>query len=137
MLKKAAEKKVGTPYLGFRDDPIVGKKVLFAHAPQSMRLDIPANSRWLTLGYGMMATSYSHANEGDGVTFIVRGVSDKGDTVELFRKHLNPWPVKEDRGEHFADIDLGEGRFERVLIELKVGRQSAADHSFISEILFR
>jgi hypothetical protein len=110
--------------------------VLYAHAPNSLAIDIGQNAETLTLGFGMFP-GVEKGLSGDGVTFRVLGKKNHEDKGELlFERHLDPAHNRDDLGTKTATVPLPQGVFKELILETNPGPKgnTAYDQSYWSDV---
>ena len=87
------------------NEKIGDTQVMVLHAPSEMVFDLPKNATVATGRFGFLPGAYTNGGRTNGAEFLIVW-SDGKDTVELFRKFLNPLTVPEDRGLQELSVDL-------------------------------
>jgi hypothetical protein len=89
-----------------------GKDVMLTHPPSTLEFSIPPTLHKLQGNFGFISRAYEEGNGTDGAEFIVEWIDATDRVRTLFRRHLKPRDVPEDRGEQAFKIDLpiGPGR---------------------------
>ena len=82
---------------------------VFAHAPTSMIIALPAGSRELVVDYGLRDTAYTNGATSQGVCFAVSGGAAMNQLTELWRECLTPVEQPDHRGMHETSVALPEG----------------------------
>ncbi len=83
-----------------------GSPVLFAHAPAEIIFPLAPGARRLEGSMGLIRGAYTDKGKTDGAVFIVEVETAEGVRREIFRRHLNPRDVAEDRGAVPFAVDL-------------------------------
>jgi hypothetical protein len=112
----------------------LAEPVLYAHAPNSLAIDVGPNAESLTLGLGMLP-GVETGLSGDGVIFRVLGKKspeDKGDL--LFERHLDPAHNRDDLGTKTATVPLPQGVYKELILETNPGRDTAYDQSYWTDV---
>ena len=81
------------------------RDVMVMHAPSELIFDVPDGAAEASGLFGFLAAAYQDGNHTNGAEFVVVW-SDGRETVELFRRFLNPLGKTEDRGLHEFRVDL-------------------------------
>jgi hypothetical protein len=77
-------------------------KVMIMHAPSEMVFNIPLNAKTISGGFGLLEATYTKGGQTDGAEFVISW-SDGKESVELYRRRLDPLQKKNDQGlQHFA-----------------------------------
>lgn len=114
-----------------------GMPVLFAHAPENIRVPVQPDVSHATVKFGMLPGTYAQPNLGDGVIFIVKGVRPNGAVEELWRRWLAPSNVAADQGEQQASFSFPEGRYSHLEFETNPGATQSFDASYWSDVVVR
>jgi len=108
--------------------------VLYAHAPNSLAIDIDQNAESLILGFGMLP-GVETGLTGDGVTFRVLGKKNPQDKGELlFERHLDPAHNGDDLGTKTATVPIPRGVYIELILETNPGANANYDQSYWSDV---
>jgi hypothetical protein len=84
---------------------IDGTDVMVMHAPSEMIFDLPANATTLSGRHGYVAGAYTDSGKTNGGDFVITW-SDGRNSIEIYRRFLNPLTKVEDRGLLSFQLDL-------------------------------
>ncbi|MBI2813982.1 MAG: DUF2029 domain-containing protein [Opitutae bacterium] len=87
------------------NEQIDGREVMVIHAPSEMVFDVPRGATTLTGQHGFLAGAYEGSNNTNGADFVIAW-SDGKESVEIYRRFLNPKHVAADRGLINFKVDL-------------------------------
>ena len=93
---------------GARADETDGRRVFSLHAPAVLSYSTPAGIEKVTGRFGLPPGAYAPDNPApsDGAEFIIRHVTQQGESTELFRRLIQPLRNSVDAGEHAFAVDL-------------------------------
>jgi len=82
-----------------------GVEVMVMHTPSEMTFDLPIGAKEMSGQLGMLEGAYTKGGETNGAEFVIVW-SDGKETVEIFRRLLDPLNKTADRGLHNFHVDL-------------------------------
>ncbi len=126
----------GTPPVEIREFSGLASPVLYAHAPNSLAVNIDQNAESVTLGFGMLP-GVETGLSGDGVTFRVFGIKSADEKGEpLFERHLDPAHNRDDLGTKTTTVSFPEGVYKGLVLETNPGPKGNTDYdqSYWSEV---
>jgi len=125
----ASRPGVPSEILGIRGD------VLFAHAASSVDLPVPAGTRAVALGFGLLDDAASPGRT-TGVCFRVVDAHASDDAPPLFARCLHPVDVAEDRGRHRARLAVDGTAARTLRLETRCEGSCAWGWSYWSDVAF-
>jgi hypothetical protein len=89
------------------NEQIDGMEVMVMHAPSEMIFDMPAGAKSVTGQFGILPAAYSDGNRTNGAEFVIVWANGK-ESVEIFRRLLEPMTKSKDRGLMSFEVDLSK-----------------------------
>lgn len=87
------------------NEQIDGHEVMVIHTPSEMVFNVPAGATTLSGGFGLLNAAYANGNNTNGADFVITW-SDGKETVEIYRRFLDPKNRPADRGVIRFQVDL-------------------------------
>jgi len=97
-----------------------GRPVVVLHAPSEMVFNLPRDARQLNGAFGYLPGAYTKGGDTNGAEFVVNW-SGGGETVELYRRFLDPVRVVADRGLQEFKVDLSKVKGGRLYLRIEPG----------------
>ncbi len=107
-------------HVDLSESTVDGRTVMVLHAPSEMMFTVPTAAQEISGYFGYLPGAYSKGGNTDGAEFVVTWVNG-ADSVELFRRFLNPVRVAADRGTQQFKVDLGKLRGGRLFLRIEPG----------------
>ena len=136
-LKKNTYRCMFTPEWIYNKDN--EKLDLMMHAPCLSEIDVPDRAHFVSLGFGLLESSFTHDDaKTDGAEFRILLHYPGEDNRVIWTKTLYPFQKMDDRGEKKVKIELPAYHDRRITIETLTGQKNdpTYDHTFISELSF-
>ncbi len=109
------------------EEVIDGQQVMVMHAPSEMTFDLPAHASEINGKHGFLPGAYSNGGNTNGAEFLIVWSNGK-DTIELYRRFMDPVKESLDRGLKNFHIDLKHLSGGRVYFRVLPGPYN--DHSW-------
>ena len=98
-------------------------KVMIMHAPSEMIFSIPPKAKVITGGFGLMEATYTQGAHTDGAEFMIIW-SDGKESIELYRRLLDPLHKKSDQGLQHFSVDLPNRSDGKIHLRINNGPQN-------------
>ncbi|WP_438479510.1 hypothetical protein [Oleiharenicola lentus] len=102
---------------------ISGQDVMVMHAPSEMVFDLPAGATTISGKHGYVAGAYTNGGRTNGGDFVIAW-SNGLDTIEVYRRSLDPLNRVEDRGLLSFQLDITKFKGGKLYLRTTVGNHN-------------
>jgi len=102
---------------------IDNERVMILHAPSEMIFSIPPKAKTVKGSFGLMETTYTKGGQTDGAEFVVSW-SNGRDSIELYRRRLDPLHNQNDQGLQHFSVQLPSRSGGKIYLRINNGPQN-------------